>query len=242
MNKKAIGFGIWIVLITFVLFSLLIVTSIKTHNQIQGTLGTAGTEQVIDGPSTLNVFFIQTMNNGIDKSIEGLAQDSFVNKSNPNCDSTSDGVNGVRIFDQNCEPNTDFIKNEIAQGVEQYFNDLSDSYSSQGYSELYQANISNPDCYFIGDNLTCLSGQQNYSGGAKTPYFAYNLSYRFIVNQSINLDEKINLSEIISLINFNPNQDPAQLPQLDKWEVTKNSEPNRPGPCYFYIDLERRIF
>jgi hypothetical protein len=217
MNKKAIGFGVWLVLITFILFTLIIATSIKTYNGTQQSLGTWGADYITDYPLETTRFFTDTMGLSVDKSIRSLAKDSFVDKTNPACSSTSDGI---IILDGNCKPEREYIKAKIAQDVMNYFKDSSENYAIKYHFELYQINISSPTCSFNGDILTCISGQQNISYEKKTPYFTYNISRSFIINQSINLSEKLNLDELEKL----NKQDPTQPLLFDKWEKIGTTE------------------
>ena len=217
MNKKAIGFGLWIVLITFILFALVIANSVRTYNQAQQTLGTWGLSYTADRPLEANRIFLDTMNLGVDKSIRDLAKDSFVNKSNSACSSTPDGI---VILDENCKPEREYIKNMIAQNVTKYFKDSFEKYAAEYHLNIYQLDLSSVTCQFVGDTLNCASSEQAISYEKKTPYFSYKLDYKFKVNQSVNIDEKLNLDELENL----DKEDPTQLSLFDKWEKVEVQE------------------
>ncbi|MCX6742401.1 MAG: hypothetical protein NTX24_04510 [Candidatus Pacearchaeota archaeon] len=229
MNKKAIGFGVWLVFITFVLFALIIAVSFKTYNETQRSLGTWGSDYITDYPLEINRIFVDTMNLGVDKSMRDLAKDSFVDKTNPACASNSEGI---IILDENCKPDKGYIKEKIAQDVLSYFKDSFENYAIKYHFEMYQMDMDSPTCSFNGDILTCISGQQNISYEKETPYFTYNISRSFIINQSINLSEKLNLDEIEKL-NV---QDPTQLPSFDKWNVVETRE----DQTHYTISLESK--
>lgn len=289
-NKKATGFSLWLVLITFILFALMVAFSIKANNETLSTLGVWGSDQ-IGRQVTVNEFFLDTMNIGLSKSIESLAKDSFIvteglsssstqlseepiNKpkpvpnaggispppeeeplppegepgggepsepiiifldttSNPACEFTPEGI---VIFDEDCHPDLDLIKKKIVDDVTHYFEESFEIYAMSYSFRLYQIDIAHPSCRFEGDLLVCTSGEQFISYERKTNYFTYNLSYHFIVNQSINISERLNLSEIVELYK----KDPKEPLLLEKWDVANKKEDST--HYTFFLRLKDKLF
>jgi hypothetical protein len=230
MDKRAIGFGRMLAAMTFILFGLMIWFFVIANQRIEASLGT---EELRDIDSkNLEFYFADSMNLGLDNAVGEFASSSFVDKEIIDCKLTSENV---FILNNNCQPNPDFIRIVMEEKVASYIQESMASYPLDNQKIEVSCNIEKENNLEI---LKCQSNDLILNSSRKNKFFSYSLNYKFNLNNSIIMEDKMSFNEIKSIFQkFSECKENCQL-ESEFWTLDKTEEK---GDYFIYSLINKKL-
>jgi hypothetical protein len=217
-NKKAIGFGRLLALMTLVLFGLMIWFFTTANNKIEASIGTDELNSI--DPTNLEYYFSDSMRQDFQNSMKTLASSSFIDANVLDCRLTSDGIN---ILSNDCKPNSDLIKLELEDRTANYIQESLKVYPINQEVEV-SCNIEEID---LTNYIKCETSEIKLNSSRKNNFFSFSLDYRFNLNYSVRVDDFLRTTEFNEIYEkFKGCKENCKLSSefwaLDKTEVKGN--------------------
>ncbi len=214
-NKKALGFGKLFLILCLVLFGLTLWFFTLADQRINTCIGTEELDKI--SSKNLEFYFFDSMRLATSDFIKEATDYSFIDPdNNANCQLTS---GNVVILNSDCKPNEEILK---IRAVDKIKEDVNDS--------LKKIKIENDvSCLFEKNKkinfLRCYSKDINLSSKRNGEFFRYTISHKFNLNETINFDEQINLSEISEIYLASENCQNVNCQIISKeWDVKEIKE------------------
>jgi len=215
-DKRAIGFGRMLALMTFVLFGLMIWFFTIANQRIEASIGTEELQDI--DTKNLDSYFADSMNLGFDNALREAASTSFIDKNVIDCRLTSEGI---FILDNNCKPNSDFIKIILEDETAAYIKEYLSNYPIDNQKIEVSCNIEEEN--YI-DIIKCQTSEIVLNSSRKNKFFSYSIKYKFRLNDSFRVDEKIRTTEINEIFEkFGGCRDRCKL-DSEFWSLDKTEE------------------
>lgn len=182
-NKKGIGFGKLFLVLCLILFGLTLLLFSKAKRRADSAIGTDELDKI--SSKNFRFYFFDSMRLAISEFIKESATYSFIDSNNANCQLTS---NRVIIFNEDCKPDIDFMKDQAMKKISENIN-----------NSLKQIEIeTDVSCSFEDEVkiLRCYSNEMNLSAVRNTDFFSYVIYNKFNLNQTMAFDRQLNLTEI----------------------------------------------
>ena len=210
-NKRAIGFGRLFVLLCLVLFGVTLWLFTKADQKINTVIGTEELDKI--SSKNIKFYFFDSMRLASSEFIKKEVDYSFIDPSNINCQLTTDKI---IILNSDCKPNPETIKTKAIEEIGKNANDSLKQIEIE--TVVFCLFEKNKEMNF----LRCYSDEINLSYERRGGFFDYVLSNRFNLNQTINFDEQLNLSEINKIYLTARNCQDVNCPMSFKnWDVEK---------------------
>lgn len=214
-NKKAIGFGRLLAVMTFVLFGLMIWFFTIANQKVEASIGT---EELKDIDSkNLEFYFSDSTGLGFNRAISEVSSDSFIDKNTLGCSLNQDNI---FILKEECKPNPDLIKILLETKISDYVKESLKKYplKNRGKKEIeLSCKIEKQD---DKDIIKCQSDKIKLNSSRKNSFMSYVLEYEFILN-SIEIIDKIEIDEIEQIYAWASRCDADCQLDSDHWILDK---------------------
>jgi hypothetical protein len=211
LNKKGINFGLWLLIITLVLFGLIVGLFFFSNKNLNTSFETEKINQINNEADKLGFYFSDSMQVGFDKTMNELANNSFITDPST-CSFYDDKI----ILEDTCLPDKTAILTKLKEGVLDYLKS-----SAQSYYHSTELDSSAFSCDLLGDILDCKSGPIMLNETKKSSFFNYTIYYNFSLEKQLNISEKIDFDEIVNM----PNIDFSRANVVfNDWEVISADE------------------
>ena len=180
-DKRGIGWGKLFLVMCLILFGLTIFLFGKAQQRVDTSIGTDELDKV--SSQNLDFYFFDSMRLAVSDFINNSAQYSFIDQNNVNCQTTP---SKVIILNLNCGPDMNLLKEKAVNEIKTDIN-----------NSLKQIEIENDvSCVFENESLTCYTNKIGLSSQRDSEFFSYVVSHQFVLNETTDFDEQLNLSEI----------------------------------------------
>ena len=183
-NKKALGFGKLFLIFFFVMFGLTLFLWTAADQQINRSVGTEELDAI--DSTNLEFYYFDSMRLASTNNTKKLADYSFIDKENPDCLTVQNFV----VLTETCKPDKEALKLKSIENFKAYLEK-----SLKGLELNKEVT-----CSFKKQNemdyLNCYSEEMNLSSQRGGDFFSYQIYRVFRLNETINFDEELNLSEI----------------------------------------------
>jgi hypothetical protein len=171
-NKKGIGFGRLLVIVVLVVLGLSLWIMTISIPKVENSIGTDSKNSIKDiNPKS---YFQDAMRLSLSKSFKDLADSSFINKDNSACLLYGTSI----ILDDNCKPDTEYIKYTVSKATSTYIQEHLKKYLNEDIPV---------SCNIEQNTLTCISQEIEINKSKSGPYFSYSAERFLKLESSIDL-------------------------------------------------------